>query len=87
MRKKNECGSGAVGAFGAHIGGIHMEISGNREIIFEGGKGILEYNEGSIKINAGKYIVGIQGRGLHIRSMNDSDVVIHGFITSIEYII
>ncbi len=73
--------------FGAHLGAVHMDISGNREVVFEGNKGILEYHDRSIKINAGKYIVAFSGRGLHIAAMTDTDIVIHGFITSIEYII
>ena len=54
--------------------------------VVEGGKGIVEYGDKSIKINAGKYILAFCGRGLHIQCMNDSDIVIHGFVTSIEYI-
>ncbi len=73
-------------AFMANLGNVHMDISGNHEIILEGGKGIVEYGDKSIKINAGKYILAFCGRGLHIQCMNDSDIVIHGFVTSIEYI-
>ena len=72
---------------GAHLGALHMEISSNREVIFEGNKGILEYNDRSIKINAGQYVVAFQGRGLHIQTMTERDIVIHGFLTAIEYII
>lgn len=70
----------------ANLGALHMDISGNREVILEGNRGILEYTESSIKINAGKYIVSFSGRGLHIKCINECDVVIHGFIMSIEYI-
>ena len=69
------------------LGALHMEISSNREVIFEGSKGILEYNDRSIKINAGQYVVAFQGRGLHIQTMTERDIVIHGFLTAIEYII
>lgn len=68
------------------INGVNMNICGNREVIFEGSRGIVEYNENSIKINTGKYIVAFSGRGLHIRCMNEYSLVIAGFITSIEYI-
>lgn len=64
-----------------------MEISGNREVILEGNRGILEYTDRSIKINAGKCVVAFSGRGLHIQCMNECDVVIKGFITCIEYLI
>lgn len=72
---------------GAHVGALHMDISSNREVILEGNNGILEYNDRSIKINAGRYVVAFHGRGLHIRTMSERELVIHGFLTSIEYII
>ena len=68
------------------ISGVNMNICGNKEVIFEGSRGIVEYNENSIKINTGKYIVAFSGRGLHIRCMNEYSLIIAGFITSIEYI-
>ncbi len=71
---------------GAYLGGVHMDISSNREVIFEGSKGILEYNDHTIKLSAGRYVVAFHGRGLHIHTMNEKDIVIHGFLTSIEYI-
>lgn len=70
----------------ANLSAVHMEINGNREVILEGNRNIVEYGDTSIKINTGKYIVGFTGRGLHIQCMRDCDVVIHGFITTIEYI-
>ena len=70
----------------ANLGRLHMEISGNREVILEGNRGILEYNDNSIKLSTGKMILAFSGRGMHIKCMNDSELVIHGFITSIEYI-
>ena len=73
-------------AFTASFGSVHMNINGNREVILEGNRGVVEYGDTSIKINTGKYIISFQGRGLHIKCMTDCDIVIHGFITSIEYI-
>ncbi len=70
----------------AAFGALHLEISGNREVILEGGRGIVEYNDDSVKVNTGKMIVGFGGRGLTIKSMTDSSIVIQGFITSIEFI-
>lgn len=86
MKKNNRNNQRNSSVFAANIGAVHMDISGNREVVFEGNKGVVEYNENSIKINTGKYIVGFNGRGLHIKCMSGCDVVIHGFITSIEYI-
>ena len=70
----------------ANLGAVHMQISGNREIIFEGSRGVLEYSDTSIKLNTGKYIVCFGGRGLCIKCMNDCDLTIQGFITEIRYI-
>ncbi len=87
MIKKGGRKNGDGTVLGARVGAVHMEISGNREVIFEGGRGILEYSESSIRINGGKYVVALRGRGLHIISMTESDTVINGFITAIEYIV
>lgn len=70
----------------ANLGAFHMDVSGNREIIVEGNRGVLEYTDSSIKLSAGKYIAAFSGRGLHIKCISECDVVIHGFITSIEFI-
>ena len=75
-----------ISVLAANLSNVHMEVNGNREVILEGSRGVVEYRETSIKINTGKYIISFQGRGLHIKCMTDCDIVIHGFITSIEYI-
>ena len=63
-----------------------MTVSDNREILIEGSRGVIEYNENSVKINTGKYIVAFAGRGLKLSCMNDYSLTISGFITSIEFI-
>ena len=65
---------------------VRMNICSNREVIFEGSRGIVHYDENSVKISTGSYIVAFSGRGLKIRCMNEYDLCIVGFITSIEYI-
>lgn len=65
---------------------VRMSICSNREVIFEGSRGILEYCENSVKLNTGAYIVAFTGRGLRILGMNESELTIRGYITSIEYI-
>ena len=84
MKKKREPRQQSV--LSANLGALHMEISSNREVILEGNKGILEYSETGIKLLGGKFVVAFCGRGLHITCISESDVVIRGFITSIEYI-
>ncbi len=83
MKKRNKKDMPAIAA---NLGSVRMEISGNREIIFEGSRGVLEYSDSSIKLNTGKYIVCFSGRGLCIKCMSDCDLTIQGFITEIKYI-
>lgn len=68
------------------IRSFHMTVSDNREILIEGSRGVIEYNENSVKINTGKYIVAFAGRGLKLSCMNEYSLTISGFITSIEFI-
>ena len=86
MKNENRKHNRALSAMGARMGAVRLEICGNRELVFGGSRGILEYTATDIRINAGKYIVALRGRGLHIKSMNDTDLVIQGFFTAIEYL-
>ena len=63
-----------------------MQMADNREVIFEGCKGVVEYTDTSVKLNTGSTIVSFDGRGLYIRRMTDSDIIIGGFILSVEFI-
>lgn len=65
---------------------FHMTVSDNREVLLEGSRGVIEYNENSVKINTGRYIVAFSGRGMKLSCMNEYNLMISGFITSIEYI-
>ena len=53
MKKKPNKPKSPLSVLMAHMGTVHMDISGNREVVFEGNKGILEYSSSSIRINAG----------------------------------
>ena len=63
-----------------------MQMADNREVIFEGCRGVVEYTNESVKLNTGSTIVAFSGRGLYIRKMTDSDIIIGGFILSVEFI-
>lgn len=66
-------------------GYAHMEISGNREVILEGCKGVLEYSDCVIAMNTGKLTVKLCGCDMTIISMQGSQAIIKGVITSIEF--
>ena len=63
----------------------HFEMNGNREIIIEGSKGILQYDESVIKINMGNMITSFYGRNLTIKCFTTESLIIEGFIVSIEF--
>lgn len=89
-KKNDESKPRLFGGFGLSYGivksSVHIEINSNREAIIDGSSGILEYNECCIKISTGKMIVAFKGRGLFIRCMSDSSMVIEGYISSVEYV-
>lgn len=57
----------------------------NREASIENYKGILEYDDGLIRLNAKSYIIKICGRGLCIYSITDEEIGIRGTIQSITF--
>ncbi len=67
-------------------GCFHLEMNGNREIIIDGCKGILEYDENVIKINTSDIILSFLGRNLTIKCMTSESLIIKGYVTSIEFI-
>ena len=63
----------------------HIELSGNREAVVDGCKGVLEYDDGLIKLNTGGTSVSFLGNELTIRALTDEQAVIEGIILSIEF--
>lgn len=62
-----------------------IEISGNREILIEGSKGVLEYTDESVRVNTDPMLLTVCGRGLNLRCISDSALIIDGFITSLSF--
>lgn len=67
-------------------GMVHLEFSGNREVVIEGCKGVLEYDENIICVDTGKMKIRFMGRGLELRNFTDHSAIIDGFISSVEFI-
>lgn len=63
-----------------------IEISGNREVIIDGCKGVVEYGEDSIKLNLGEVVLTLAGNGLVINSFDSSIAVITGQISDISFV-
>ena len=64
-----------------------MEFKGNREVVLEDCRGILEYDTDVVRVRAGKLIVRFTGRGLTIKCMTADSMVVEGFITGMEFMV
>lgn len=63
----------------------YIEMLGNGEAVVDGCKGMLEYNEDGIALNAGACVLRFTGRNLTIRAYSESQTEIHGDIQSVEF--
>lgn len=62
------------------------ELIGKNEVWVENTRGILDYNENTIKINTTIGILKIEGDELLIASISDESVNIKGIIIRMEYV-
>lgn len=67
-------------------GGAHIEIDGGREVVVDGCKGVLEYEECLIRLNIGTGQVKFTGQNLLIRSLTANQAQIEGCIESIAFL-
>lgn len=63
-----------------------IEIMGDRRVLIENHKGILEYGDTLMRINCGKMIVRIVGTELELRALSLSELAVTGKIASVEYV-
>lgn len=63
-----------------------IELSGNREAVIDGCRGILQYDDDLIKLSAGKLTVCFRGNMLCVRSLTPDQATIEGEIVSIEFL-
>lgn len=64
----------------------HIEMIGNREIIIDGCKGVVEYDENLIKLNTGELVISFTGFNLLIKSFDSDVAVITGEISEIGFV-
>lgn len=62
-----------------------IEIIGNREIIIDGCRGVVEYDENSIKLCLNKSILTLTGDRLVINSFDGYMAIISGVIFDISF--
>ena len=63
----------------------HIEAEGNREISVDGCRGILEYTQDKVRLNAGKLIITFVGDNMEIKAYSEIQTVISGNILSVEF--
>lgn len=63
----------------------HVELFGNREIMIDGCRGILEYGETFAKLDCGGMVLTIRGQGICINSFVQSAVNITGVLTDLDF--
>lgn len=63
-----------------------LEFTSNRKVLIDGSEGILEYQENIIRVNTGRLIVVIHGRGLYIKCMTATSLTVCGYISGVEFL-
>ncbi|MGN1480596.1 YabP/YqfC family sporulation protein [Porcipelethomonas sp.] len=61
-----------------------IQITGNREVLVECCKKILEYNDVFIKVRTWDMTVQIWGSGLQVNDFNSNGIYVYGNIQSVE---
>ncbi|NLV36387.1 MAG: sporulation protein YqfC [Clostridiaceae bacterium] len=62
-----------------------LTIAGNKDMIIENYKGLLEFDSAGIRLGTGMGTIKIRGSGLLIKEMTCDDIVICGAIHSLEF--
>ena len=62
-----------------------VHITGNSEILIEGHKGILQYDNDIIKIAAKNMSISFLGQNLSLRTLNSENIVIQGNLQSVGF--
>lgn len=70
----------------ALAGDSRLTITGNKRLVIENHKGLMEYGENQIEINCGKIILKVKGENLEIRAMNSQELLLTGLFLGIEFV-
>ena len=90
---KKEQGEGVAEKL-ARLFEIPAEICGNRpkvtaigrgEVLIENFKGIMDFQDGMIRINTNNGVIKVSGSDLSIREITNEEIIIGGKISNIDY--
>lgn len=62
-----------------------IEIIGNTRLVLENHRGILEYDEGLLRVKCSGGQVCIRGDGLTLKALSLDELAVTGVIASVEY--
>ena len=63
----------------------NIELYGNKQVIVEGAKGVVDYSEDFLKIDLGNICLKISGRNLVIESFIYEQIDVKGEIVALEF--
>ncbi|MBR2109565.1 MAG: YabP/YqfC family sporulation protein [Ruminococcus sp.] len=63
-----------------------IEFTGDRSVLVEGSTGVLKYDSEIVRINTRSMIIAFFGRGLTLKCISPTAVIIDGYITKTEFI-
>lgn len=63
-----------------------VTIVGNKDMMIENYKGVMEYEDTRIRVNTGTGVVKVTGARLLIREITSEDIIISGDIHGLEFI-
>ena len=64
----------------------HIELMGNKEAIVNGVRGIILYEEDTVRLSVGKKEIKFCGEGLELKAFSTSSVIVEGEIYSVEFL-
>lgn len=71
---------------GALSKAVRMELCGNRQVLIEGCRGIVKYDEDQIEVRTAEGTVRFTGRQLCMTSLQPACAVITGRLLSLEFL-
>ena len=63
-----------------------VTIVGNKDMMIENYKGVMEYEDTRIRVNTGTGVVKVTGARLLIREITSEDIIISGDVHALEFI-
>lgn len=70
---------------GALIDTYRIEFNGSSEVVVEGCKGIVEYDESVVALNLGPCVARFHGTGLEISNFFEEQAVLKGTVLAMEF--